>query len=287
MEVGRFAAWAALREAWRRLPGSRRVWVYMSLTVVIVGWLVTAAVQGVLPPRPVETVTLESGEVVRLVRARPGLSLTLGGPGLVVASGSDQPWPLRAASLAVTSLFAGAFAAYGLRRAVGLEVRYAMLADHLRRAPTFLVYGLATTAAALLLAPVAHGALLAAAWLVCTVAFGFAPLFVVDRDAGPLDALRASAGVVARNLPQTLLLLGAGVLASLLTSLPMLPALAVGTPAVRLVAASLSALASLLVNALFAVAAACAFRDAVGVRTAGGPEPLEGARDARTLSSGA
>ncbi|HEX7041151.1 MAG TPA: hypothetical protein VF202_13620 [Trueperaceae bacterium] len=283
MEVGRFEAWPAVKEAWRRLAGARRAFVYMSLTAAAVGWLVDTALDGVLPPARVELVTPESGVEVPVRGDRP--RLTAEPFAIVVGPSADtaRPWLEQVAFAASNALFAGAFAAYGLRRAVGQGVRYTMLAEHVRFFPTFLVYGLAVLVASEAVGEGLGGLVAAAAG----VALAFARFFVVDRDAGPLDALRGSLALIGRNLGQALLLQVSGGAAVLLALVPLILARVWGPPALVWSVAALTYPVVLLVRALFTIAEACAFREAVGVHTAGGPLPVEGVPDRGGLSSGA
>ncbi len=272
-ESGRFRAWEAIREAWSRLEGARRTYLYMTLTVAIVGWLVGGLLLRWLPPGEPETVTLASGEVVRLVRA-PGPRFGLGGGALSLRAGTStgSPWVEAGVTAALTALFAGAFAAYALRRAVGLPVRYTMLADHMRFFPTFLLLEGLAIVALLVLRPLGPMAVLTA-WVVGSMAFAFTDLIVVDRGAGVGEALRGSLRVVGANLGQTVLLLVTVSALSFLLNAPLLLSLRYLPPAVVAVLGLVAGLVAILLRALLSVALACAFRDAVGIRTAGGELP--------------
>ncbi len=274
MEVGRFGALASLNEAWTRLKGARRVFVYMTLTVAIISWLVGTALAGVLPPAPVETVTLSTGEVVQLgsvststtVRVLGGLSLPIGGD-------TAYPWLEQLVNGALSALFAGAFAAYALRRAVGLDVRYTMLVEYFRFFPTFFLLAVAAFLA-ISLAATLGVVVVTVVTIVGGVAFAFTQLFIVDREANLLEALGGSWQVVKANLGQVVLLLVIGALLSAVLSLPVFFASPLPT-AINIAFTVAFTLASVLLTALMSIALACAFRDAVGIHNAGSDVPVD------------
>lgn len=273
---GRFSAAAALREVWSRLIGARRTYLYMAVTAGIVGWLIGNLLLGwVLPAAEPTMVTLPDGQVAPLSPGSgPAIDLPGGGSWSLFPAATAYPWVQRTVSAAISALFAGAFAAYALRRAVGLPVRYGMLLDFVRFFPKFLVLGLLAFGAALVLAkfwPMV--ALLGTA--VGAVAFAFADLYVVDRDAGVIEALQGSLNIVRNNPVQTALILLTAALLGALVSVPLLIASTFLPSALAVVVGLATMLASALVSAFVSVALACAFRDAVGIHTAGEGTPLK------------
>lgn len=269
-DSGRFIAGAALREAWTRLIGARRTYLYMAATAGIVAWLIGGLLLGwALPAAEPPTVTLPDGQVAPL---SPGSNTVVDLPGgsswFIFPAATAYPWVQRIVSAAISALFAGAFAAYALRRASGLPVRYAMLLDYVRFFPKFLVLALLALGAAMVLAALGPMVTLLGT-LVGTVAFTFADLFVVDRDAGVFEALQGSLNIVRDNLVQTALILLTAALLGALLSVPLLVASEFLPSVLAVVVAPAIWLASTLVSAFISVALACAFRDAVGIQTAG------------------
>jgi len=286
MGVGKFEAWKAIKEAWTLLIGSRRTFVYMTLSVGIVTWLVSNLFLGwVLPPAEPEMTALSNGDVMPLLRNEgPIVDLSVGGLSFGVGATTAYPWVERFAEAVISALFAGAFVAYALRRAVELEVRYAMLADYIRFFPTFLLLEVLAFAAFFVLAQLG-GLVVLLATVVGGVAFAFVQFYVVDRDAGVGEALQGSIRVVNSNLGQTVLLLFTGAVLGFLVNTPLMLAGMFLPTAVTVVAGIVSGLASILLTALMSVALACAFRDAVGIYTAGGELPIETGHPGAALST--
>lgn len=276
MGSGRFTAGAAIREAWQQIIGSRRTYLYMSITVALVTWLVGTVLLGwLLPPAEPTMVTLPNGEVVLV---EPGsesaFDFSVGADWMSATATTAYPWIEQIVGAALSALFAGAFAAYALRRAADLPVRFSMLTDYFRFFPTFLLLGLLAFAALFVLIRAGPIVILLAT-LAGSVAFAFANLFVVDREAGVVEEVQGSWNIVRDNLGQTILLLLAGAVLAVLVSLPVGLSTAFLPSAVTAVAVIATAIASMLLTALMSVALACAFRDAVGIHTAGEVLPLE------------
>lgn len=262
MGFGRFSANAALREAWGRFEGARRTWVYMAVGAWLVTWLAGTALTAVLPAAA--TVGDPRVQVPGLLEALP-----------YRPDATGSPWLAAVVLAALEAVFAGAFAAFALRRAVGMPVAYTMLADYLRFFPTFLAYGIATLAATYLMYSLGLGLFTLPLFLAGLVAFSFAQYFVVDRGEGPLAALGSSLLLVAANPGQTVLLLLFGGVANALVGLAASLVARLAPLGLVAGAATLAAwLAQALVAGLVAVAFACAYREAAGITSAGEPEPL-------------
>lgn len=291
MDPGRFRAWRAVREAWSLIGGTKRVYVAMSVTVWAVGTLVRLALwvlmheQGAPAGQAVDAGLIDLSFAFGLRVEVLGFEVS---PGAPAVSGTQWSALAPAAAGLVTAVFGGAFAAYALRRAEGLPVWYGMLLRYGRYAPSLVglqlvAIGLGAALGYVLVALLRPAAdlLPSTAWatalfavpVVASIVFldlalMFAGLYVVDRDLGPFAALGRSVTLSFHNLGQTALLWLVALVAELAGSLTL-------------------GIASVWLAPLAAVAQGCAFRDAVGVHTAGEPLPLDAVPGRPALGEGA
>ncbi|HEX7001834.1 MAG TPA: hypothetical protein VF164_09070, partial [Trueperaceae bacterium] len=271
-------------QGWKRIEGARLTYLLMALAALSVSVGVALLLNLAVPAAAPDVTTTSDGDAVR--RSSSIVSTLRMPVGAAAFTTSHNSLIGSIVSAVVSALFAGAFTAFALCRALGLDVNVGMLFKYARYfLPIFLLTVAGTLAA--LLVPVVGPWLTIIAILAGTVAFAFTQLFIVDRDLGPLQALEASMRVVARNVWQTAKLLLIGAILGLGVSLPMS---LVGTalPLVAGIALGLAtAAATTLVQGVMAVALACAYDDAVGMSKTGAELPIGAVAAAPTLSSGA
>ncbi len=284
MQVGRFEAWTAFTRGWKRFEGAWLTYLLMALAALAVSVGVSLLLNLALPAAAADVTTTADGEVVRRSsRIVSTLRLPFGAPAFTTAHNSLIG---SIVSAALSALFAGAFTAFALRRARGLEVNVEMLVRYARYFLPIFLLSVAGSLAALLLGAAAP-LLTVIAFLAASVAFTFTQLFIVDRDFAPVEALEASLKVVARNVWQTAKLLLIGAILGLAVALPM-NLVAASLPAVAGITIGLATAALMtLVQGVVAVALACAYDDAVGISKTGDELPIGATGAATTLSSGA
>lgn len=282
MQVRNFEAWTAFTQGWKRIEGARITYLLMALAALAVGVGVSLLLNLAVPAAAPDVFTTADGDVVRRsARITSGLRLPLGSTAFTTAHNSFIGTIV---SAAIGALFAGAFTAFALRRARGLEVNVAMLVSYARYFLPIFLLSVAGYLATLLL-PVVGPYLGAIAILAASVAFTFTQLFIVDRDLGPLEALEASLNIVSRNVWQTAKLLLIGAILGVIVSLPM-SLLGASLPLVAGVALGLATAAAMTVfQGVMAVALACAYDGAVGIRKSDEELPIGATAAAPTLSS--
>lgn len=281
MDTDRFRALVVLRDAWHLFKGAWRVYLLMALTIMAASWLATRTLS-LLLGAPSETVAVEGGQESSL-----GTTIDVGVFGMrqEVAVDGAARWVIPVVDAAIAALFAGSLAVFGLRRAARLDVRYSMLFEHFRYFPRFFALGLGAFAAVSILGRV--GPLLLLAVAVASVVFVFVEYFIVDRDMGVIEALQRSAGLVSRYAGQTVALIVIGAVGQFAATLPLLLTTSWFGPGASLLAGVATGIAGIFVAGLFSVAFAAAFRDATGLYTAGGGEPLEHGYDPTAVGRGA
>ena len=246
---GSFTASSVVKEGWSRLAGSKRYYLLLAASVWLIERATSFVAVAIWPHTPdaADRIASVSAAAWRL----PSASLTIDMFPVMTVEAGLVPVLLTAL---VTTLFTGAFAAFALRRAAGLDVDHGLIFRYTRYYSVFLVlyvlgFALAWVTAAtmplLLLAFAAVNAVLAS----------FVPLFIVDRDMGPVQAVVSAYRLVRHNLGQSLLLLLLALAASLLTS-------------------ATYGIAGIWLSPLIAIAYAVAFRRAVGIHTAGEALPV-------------
>lgn len=279
MQVGKFAAWPAIAEAWRRINGARLTYLYMTAAVFVIMFAVSFALSIVLPASAPEWTTGPDGELVRRSTA-----VVTGNTWMFGSFTAHDSLGGTLVSAVVAALFSGSFSAYALRRAQGLEVRFSMLTKYARYALPIFMLALATHLAAMLLGAI--GPVLATILFIAgSVAFTFTSMFIVDRDHGALQALEASLRVVSGNVWQTSLLLLSGAVLGLAAALPIIVLGGVLPPVGAVALGLATAVVMTLVQGLMLVATACAYRDAVEIEKSGDELPVGGRAAPVAISS--
>lgn len=247
-----FRAWPAVEEAINLLNGSKRYYLVLAGGT----WLLTRAVTALA----VLLLPYYAGDDSRVRAAGSAMrtSLSFSFDMFPAATVEGGLLPLVLVAL-VSAPFAGAFAAFGLRRAAGLHLDYGFVFRYARFFAAFLTLELLSFAIAWLTFSTVPLLLLAIAAAGSVVA-PFVPLFMVDREMGPIQAVVAAANLVAGNLGQSVLLLLISIAAGLATSLTF-------------------GIAGLWLLPLLAIAYGRAFQHAVGIHTAGEALPLHIRRD--------
>lgn len=257
MNTGRFDTFAAIRDAWSRVNGSKRYYLLLVLGL----WAVQLTLRWVL--------------ALLMPQAAGSLEMDLRPFGWITAVSpfGVGMWPPGTAQFVVatvsscvpSSLVGGALAAFALRRAAGLSVDYGLTTRHTRFFTTFFTLQLVIVGMVWLIANVLPFFLFLPAALGALVG-GFVPLFIVDREMGPFEAVGASARLAFANLGQVILLLLFSTLVGLATGVTF-------------------GIAGIWLAPLLAVTYASAFREAAGIHTAGEALPLTSQRHERLTGS--